>query len=479
MNAIETDYLIIGAGACALAFADTLLDAAPGAHLTLVDRHGAPGGHWNDAYPFVTLHQPSAYYGVPSLPLGSGRIDTHGLNEGYHELASGAEVCAHFVQAMHERLLPSGRVAYRPMCEYLGPSDANDGPVHRFASLLSGEETQVHVRRKVVDATYLGTAVPATHRPNFDIAPGVRLVPPGALPHLWRERAPRPEGFVVLGAGKTAMDAVVWLQQCGAAPASIAWVRPRDSWLIDRGTTQPGVEFFQASIGAQADTMEALGQAADASALFELLEQRGCMLRIDRAHAPTMFHFATVSRREVELLRRVERVIRRGRVRALHADRIDFGDNSSEPVAPGTLFIDCTASAVTRRPPVPVFQPGRITLQMVRIPQPTFSASLVAHLEALHDDDALKNKVCAPIPLPDTLDEYPRALLVHMRNQHLWNQDAGLRQWIRSSRLDAWGRMIDETDPTDSAKQALLGRMRAASKAAAAAAPRWIGAPTH
>jgi cation diffusion facilitator CzcD-associated flavoprotein CzcO len=44
---IETDYLVVGAGAVGLAFADTLL-AESDARITIVDRHGQPGGHWND-----------------------------------------------------------------------------------------------------------------------------------------------------------------------------------------------------------------------------------------------------------------------------------------------------------------------------------------------------------------------------------------------------------------------------------------------
>ena len=38
----DTDYLIVGAGATGLAFADTLLQESD-AHLTLVDMHGQPG----------------------------------------------------------------------------------------------------------------------------------------------------------------------------------------------------------------------------------------------------------------------------------------------------------------------------------------------------------------------------------------------------------------------------------------------------
>ena len=46
-----------------------------------LDRRHGPGGHWNDAYPFVRLHQPSAFYGVPSRNLGEDRI-AHQLGVG-------------------------------------------------------------------------------------------------------------------------------------------------------------------------------------------------------------------------------------------------------------------------------------------------------------------------------------------------------------------------------------------------------------
>ena len=92
---IEADYLIIGAGAVGMSFADTLLSETE-ATIALVDRRHQPGGHWNDAYSFVRLHQPSAYYGVDSWPLGSGEKDVAGLNKGFYELASGYEVLAYF-----------------------------------------------------------------------------------------------------------------------------------------------------------------------------------------------------------------------------------------------------------------------------------------------------------------------------------------------------------------------------------------------
>ena len=57
--------MVVGAGVSAMAFGDTLIDHSD-ASVTIIDRRDSPGGHWNDAYPFVRLHQPSAWYGVAS-----------------------------------------------------------------------------------------------------------------------------------------------------------------------------------------------------------------------------------------------------------------------------------------------------------------------------------------------------------------------------------------------------------------------------
>ena len=69
MRQIETDYLVIGAGASGMAFVDTLI-AETDADVVMVDRRHHPGGHWLDAYPFVRIHQTSVNYGVNSRKLG-------------------------------------------------------------------------------------------------------------------------------------------------------------------------------------------------------------------------------------------------------------------------------------------------------------------------------------------------------------------------------------------------------------------------
>jgi NAD(P)-binding Rossmann-like domain len=468
MNRIETDYLVIGSGAAGLAFADTLLDETD-AHLTIVDRHGKPGGHWNDAYSFVTLHQPSAFYGVNSMALGSRRKDVIGPNEGMDELASGPEISAYYDKLMNHKLLPSGRVAYHPMCNHVGDNT--------FEQILSGVRTQVHVRKKLVDATYHSPAVPATHTRRFRVADGVRVVPPNALPMLGAAAGSKPaRRFVILGAGKTAMDAGVWLlTRGGVPPAAISWVVPRDAWLVNRVTTQPAPEFFDQSIGGQADQMEAFAKATSTADLFARLEACSALLRIHTDQTPSMFHLATVTPGEVELLRRIDHVIRQGRVQSIEADHLLL-DHGREPMPADALYIDCTASAVEPRPLQPIFQGGKLVLQLVRLPQPAFSAALVAYVEAHYGSDEEKNRLCGSVPFPHTLDDYARATLANMRNQFQWSQDKTLRQWIRDSRLDGFGKLMSGIDPQDTHKLATVDRLRKNAVAAMANLPKLIAA---
>ena len=118
---LETDYLVVGTGAAGMAFTDALLSHSD-ATVTLVDRRHAPGGHWIDAYPYVRLHQPSTFYGVSSVPLGRGTVDSAGINAGFHEQAGADELRAYYAQVMDQHFLPTGRVQHHPCSVHaIGP----------------------------------------------------------------------------------------------------------------------------------------------------------------------------------------------------------------------------------------------------------------------------------------------------------------------------------------------------------------------
>jgi NAD(P)-binding Rossmann-like domain len=451
----ETDYLIIGAGAVGMAFADTLLTETD-AHLTIVDREAAPGGHWNHAYPFVALHQPSMLYGVNSLPLGTGAKDTSGHNAGLYELASGTEVRAYFDQVMRRIFLPSGRVTYHPSSGYKG-----DGT---FVSLTSGAVSRLAVRRKTVDATYLEASVPALHTPRFLVEEGVQLVAPHRLATVLRRGLP-PSGYVILGGGKTGMDVAHWLLTTGVPPDAITWIRPRESWLINRQAVQPAMDFFETCIGAQAAQMEAYAEAADLDDLFDRLERAGVMLRIDRRVRPGMMHFATISTHEIEVLQRIAQVIRRGRVRTIRAGSIEFADGN-EPMCGSPMYIDCTASGAVPCSVQPVFQGDRIILQYILSPRTSLSAAMIAFVEANKHDDASKNALCEPVPMGDTVADYVPLILGNMANQQRQSHDSDLRAWLRTSRLDGFSGVMAAVDPDDAPKVAIVQRIRDAAPTA-------------
>ncbi|MEO0056601.1 MAG: hypothetical protein RIT17_31, partial [Pseudomonadota bacterium] len=456
---------IVGAGAVGLAFADTLLDEDPDCHITFVDKHAKPGGHWNDAYSFVALHQPSAFYGVNSMAFPGEQIDTHGPNQGLYALASGTEVSAYFEKVMNLRLLPSGRVAYHRLSEFRGRNEAGTATI---AGVLSGAETTVAVRRKLVDATFYQTSVPSTHKRAFAADEGVRVVAPGALPELWKSPATMPEHFVILGGGKTAMDAGVWLMEAGVAPDRIHWVRPRDSWLNNRKFIQPGEDFIEATIQNQIAHLEAIRQSETGEEVFEHLERGGHMLRIDPEVTPEMYHYAVISEGEIALLRQIKQVIRKGRVTRIAHGALHFGDAVHE-VPQNALFIDCTARAVpfsAADNAGPQFRGDTIVLQPVHVPLVTFSAALTAFLEVHYPDDATRNQLARTGELTDTPATFPYAFMMNLMNRGTWSQTPESAAWLATSRLDPTGptvaRMIAAGDP----RLAVLGGFREAVKEA-------------
>ncbi|MEM6709835.1 MAG: NAD(P)/FAD-dependent oxidoreductase [Pseudomonadota bacterium] len=361
---IEADYVVIGSGAMGMAFTDEILTHSD-ATVALIDAHGAPGGHWNDAYPYVRLHQPSFFYGVGSTDLGSNRIDAVGWNAGLSELACGHEVCAYFDQVMQRRFLPSGRVQYYPATTYADGTATN---TH------SGQQHRVTARRARVDATYMNVAVPSVQPPRYRVDADVRLIPPNALPTSARPL----DGYTVIGAGKTAMDAVLWLLARQVDPDAITWITPRDSWLLYRETTQPGDGF------RMRDHMRFVAEQGSATAVFEALEAAEYLARIEPSVTPTMYRCATVSAMELEQLRRVTQIVRMGRVQQVSRSGLTL-DDGVLPRGADTLFIDCTADGLTARPAVPVFAEGALTLQTVRACQQVFSAALIARVETLPD----------------------------------------------------------------------------------------------
>ena len=433
IRTIETDYLVIGAGAAGMAFVDSLISASE-ADVVIVDRRHAPGGHWNEAYPFVRLHQPAAYYGVNSMPLGTETIDSHGQNKGMYERVGAPAVAAYYTDVMQRRLLPSGKVRYFPMCDVSGE--------RRIVSRLSGAEFEVKVRRKVVDARYLEGAFPASSAPPFEVASEAQCVPVNALASV----AERPAGYVIIGAGKTSLDACTWLLDCGVPPADIRWVKPREAWFLNRAFTQGG-ELVGTMMEGLSRQIEAAAQATSVEDLFARLEAGERLVRVDQKVTPTMFRGPTVSADELEQLRQIDDVVRLGRVKRILRDAIVL-DQGTIPTSPRHLHVHCAARGLSSAPAKPIFSDDRITLQSVRTGLIPFNSAIIGFIEATRGDVVEKNRLCPPNPQPVTPLDWIRGMLIGLKADHQWSQETDIAAWLEQARVNpSHGLRARRSDP--------------------------------
>ncbi|MDP6933798.1 MAG: NAD(P)-binding protein, partial [Myxococcota bacterium] len=323
---LETDYLVVGAGAMGMAFVDEIVSGSHDAHVTLVDRRSKPGGHWNDAYRFVTLHQPAAYYGVNSEQLGAGGDD----------MASGAEITAYYERVL-ARLCATGRVTFFPQCDYQGQG--------RFRSILSEQDYRVTVRRRTVDATWSRVEVPSTRPPAYPAAPSIGLVPINDLARLDRNW----ERYVVIGAGKTGLDALLYLLGRGVPPEQLTWIISHDVWMLNRRLTMP--RFAHHDLPRQ---LRCLARVEDLDDCYRQFEAEGWVFRLDPDIWPTRFRCATVTAEELETLRGLPNVVRMGRVVRIDPTEIVL-ERGTIPTHDNVLHVDCTACGLLRRPSRPVF----------------------------------------------------------------------------------------------------------------------------
>lgn len=133
-----------------------------------------------------------------------------------------------------------------------------------------------------------------------------------------------------------------------------------------------------------------------------------------------MFHQATISRGELELLRRVAHVVRAGHI--------------------------------------------------------SFSAAAIAYVEATVADDERKNTLCRPMPYGEALSTLPAVLSTELGNQAEWAQEPGLRDWARAHRPTGFG--TSPGGPADAVIAALRREMTVLRPRAMANLARLVRQPS-
>lgn len=408
------DYLVVGAGAAGLAFVDALLEHSS-ARVVLIDQRRGPGGHWRDAYPFVRLHQASCFYGVASEPLGGARRQRAGPEAGLAERATGAEVLRYF-EGVLDRLRSTGRVRFHGGARWVGGR----------SYVVDGRERRAPESCTVVDATYRAASIPATTPPPFEVRPGAHVIPVNELPRVGTTAAQ----YVVAGAGKTATDACVWLLQHGVPPDAICWVRPREPWMLNRARIQPDPAVMFDTV---ATTWEAAVAARSLEEVFRRLEDAGVMLRIDPSTVPTMAKTPTLAEWELALLRSVPWVLR-GRLAEVSPRRLRV-DGRAVELQQDAVVVHCAASGHAYPPLVPLWS-DVVRLQTIRAGFPSFNAALAGYVEATRRDDAEKNRLCPPSPLPDTPATWAQMQVLGARATAAFMSAPDVAAWAQTTSLN-------------------------------------------
>jgi hypothetical protein len=349
------------------------------------------------------------------------------------------------------------KVAFYGGCDYVGDN--------RFVSLESGEQYEVRVRRRVVDATYLAPRIPACTPPPFGVGDGVDVVAVNDLPDV----GGTPSQYVVVGSGKTATDACIWLLTNGVDPDAIRWVRSRDPWMLNRAVVQPDPAVF---LGMAADVFEAAAQAKDADDLFFRLEEPGIMLRIDRSVTPTMAKAPTLAQWELDHLRTIEDVVRLGHITHVEPGRLVMTGGDAA-IAPDAVVVHCAADGLQYPPLVPIWQPDRITVQPVRAGFPCFGAAVNGYVEATVDDDAEKNRLCPPSPYPDTTVTWARMQAMGARSAAAFASNADVKAWASTVAINPAA--VPEGTPMTPALSTSLERLQMLGPPGVAAMARLAG----
>lgn len=343
---------------------------APGGHLLnrgLGRRKGITGDENNKGEP---LTRPGTACSVPPTPcfVNSRPLKDFAPDK---DVLSREEMLDYY-QTVLQDLVSTGRVRFFPECMYSnGTIRSTLGKVWRLKA------------EKVVEANY-GEAF-SGHRHRLPTAPGIhvcKLDDPKVL-------AGAPE-YLVVGAGRTGMEAVFWLLKNEIDPDLITWVLPNDSafWLRDRGCLGPGPAPVPTPRTAPSPTPRAAGEI------------------------PQEFQCPSLSAEEIEKLRLISNTVRLGHVLGVESSRLLL-ERGQVPLRTGAMVLDCNEGLEPAAKAVPIWQPGRLVLQPLATCPRAKSAALIAAIELQPGTDEEKNlfKPAGAAPLPAFDGATPRLQL--------------------------------------------------------------------
>ena len=389
-GSLETDYLVVGAGAMGMAFTDALIDHAD-VHVILVDRRHAPAGTgWTRIHSSSSIrHRCSTAWRRPCS--GPGASSRAGPESGLHERARQPEIQAYYDDVLHRRLLGSGsrhlpRGVRAPRGGFLPSGHLPAYRARPSRSRCDGGSSTPPISSPTDPGDHPAAVRGRRRRPRDRRS--TSSCGRCGMPTELRDRRVRQDGHrrhrvvVANGVRRT-------------ASSGSARVNP---WMLNRAVVQPDPAV---ALGLAADTMAAAAAAESLDDVFLRLEAADAMLRIDRgrhAHHGQDPHLGTW---ELELLRTVEQ---RRSTRAPPARDPAAGSSSTTGrslcprLARGALcrLWTCIPADGPRLGPgqdPASDHPGRL---------PVLQRRAAGYVEATRDDDRERNRLCPPEHAPAT-----------------------------------------------------------------------------
>ena len=208
----------------------------------------------------------------------------------------------------------------------------------------------------------------------------------------------------------------------------IYWFVSQDSWFWNREVVQPplvGKAFLA--------LLNAVNNNKLADEAFLDLEKIGNVFRLDKNIRPTKWKCATISKKELETVRKIQNVIRKGRVKKVTNNNIVL-ECGKEKNLERSITVDCSACGLASRPKKKIFSENSIILQSTMMCQQVFSASIIAKIESLKLTTNEKNALVSPVPHPEFANDLSKCLIQSFKNLDRVNRKFPM--WMRMARLN-------------------------------------------
>ena len=132
------------------------------------------------------------------------------------------------------------------------------------------------------------------------------------------------------------------------------------------------------------------------------MEKLGYFIRLDETILPTRSRIGSVSDEDMEKMRRIKKIVRKGRVARVEQGRIIFQSGEQLELPPNTLAVDCARNgSLFAKHGRAVFDGDKINIQFIMLPPPGMSTTIIAAMELKYpDNEEHKNEICKTIPIP-------------------------------------------------------------------------------